>query len=60
MIEYLYDAIRAIAGQDFIVAAKITDEAGAEIVEGCSFVVHFDNDEMVKVDGVYYSALGCW
>jgi hypothetical protein len=60
MIEYLLNAIRAVAGQEITIAAKITDEAGAEIVDGCAFVLHLDNDTMAKIEGVYVSALNCW
>ena len=40
MIEYLYDAIRAVAGQEIKVEAYITDENENFITEGCYFVLH--------------------
>lgn len=60
MIEYLFNVIRAVAGQDVTVAAKITDEEGAEITDGCAFVLHLDNEAMIKIDGTYISSLSCW
>lgn len=59
MIEYLFNAIRAVAGEEITVAAKITDESGALITNGCSLMLHL-NDKEVKVEGAYYSDIECW
>jgi oligoribonuclease (3'-5' exoribonuclease) len=59
MIEYLYDAIRAVAGQEINVAAVITDDAGAVITEGCKFALHI-GDEMFAFDGIYIPATQNW
>lgn len=40
MIEYLYDAIRAVAGQEIKVEAYITDENENLVTEDCTFVLH--------------------
>lgn len=54
MIEYLYDAIKAVAGQEFAVNAWITDEDENVITEGCTFALHEKDGAMIaKVDGVY-------
>ena len=55
MIEYLYTAIRAHAGNDIIIAADITDDNGADITEGCTLVLH-DKDKntmIAEIDGSY-------
>ena len=55
MIEYLYNAIRAHAGNDIVIAANITDEGGNDIATGCTLVLH-DKDRktmIAKVDGSY-------
>lgn len=57
MIEYLYDCVRATAGQDICICAVITDDAGDAITEGCSFMIHDDNNVLVEVDGVYNGEL---
>lgn len=53
MIEYLYNAIRASAGTDIQIAAKVFDNAGTPIVEGCEFVLHIDDETMITVGGDY-------
>lgn len=40
MVEYLYDAIRAVAGQEIKIEAFITDENENIVTENCSFVLH--------------------
>ncbi len=47
MIEYLYNAIRAAAGNDIAVTAVITDDSGAAITEGCSLMLHDKDKEMI-------------
>lgn len=53
MIEYLYDCIRATAGQDICICAVITDDAGDPITSGCSLMLHDNEDMLVKINGVY-------
>lgn len=60
MTEYLYNAIKAVAGNEFTVAAKITDEAGADIVDGCALVLYLDNDKIIIANGAYYEATKTW
>lgn len=38
MIEYLYDAVKGIAGENIIICAEITDSEGKYIETGCSLV----------------------
>lgn len=40
MIEYLYDAIRAHAGNDITISAIVTDDEGKDITENVSLVLH--------------------
>ncbi|MBQ9913549.1 MAG: hypothetical protein IJO73_04905 [Clostridia bacterium] len=57
MIEYLYNAIRATAGENIIITAKITDDSGAYIDEVCNLKL-FDNDkEIITVSGIYNGEL---
>lgn len=58
MLEYLYDAIRATAGSDIQIAAKVLDELGNPIVEGCELVLHIDDETMITVGGDYLD--GTW
>ena len=60
MIEYLFNAIRAVAGQDLTIEAKITDDSGAEIVEGCALMLHFEDDTMYAAEGTYYADIQRW
>jgi hypothetical protein len=53
MIEYLYDCIRATAGQDITVAAVITDDNGEALTSGCGLMLHDDENMIVRVNGVF-------
>lgn len=52
MIEYLYDCIRATAGQEICICAQITDDDGTAITEGCGLMLHDDEAMLIKVNGV--------
>lgn len=52
MIEYLYDAIRAHAGEDIVIAAKITDDNGDDITKNCELMLHY-NDSAYMASGTY-------
>lgn len=60
MIEYLFNAIRAVAGQEIAVSAAITDDDGNAIKENCRLVLHFNNDEMYVAPGIYLDELEQW
>lgn len=53
MIEYLYDAIRATAGEDIPIAAIIKDETGEAITENCHLMLYDDLMLLGTVDGLY-------
>lgn len=59
MIEYLYDCIKGISGEDIDVVAEITDADGKDIESGCSLLL-IDKDYTILhiYDGVY--ADGAW
>lgn len=40
MVEYLFDAIKAVAGETFTVAAEITNDVGNPITEQCNLVIY--------------------
>lgn len=58
MIEYLYNAIRATAGEDITISAIVKDEAGNDITSGCHLNLYNDEERMSSFDGVYIA--GCW
>ena len=62
MIEYLYDAIRAVAGQPIGIAATISnDETGEPITSDCSLILHDKNGAMIyKADGEYLAEIDTW
>lgn len=55
MIEYLYDRIRALAGNDLIISAAITDSDGKDIASDVSLVLHDKDREtmLYSVAGTY-------
>ena len=54
MIELLYNAVRAVGGEDINIIADITDSAGEDITSGCS-IVFLDKDYSIigEYDGTY-------
>lgn len=50
MIQYLHDCIRATAGEDIYICAKIVDAFG-DIVPACSISLFDDNELIVMVEG---------
>lgn len=59
MVEYLFNAIRATAGEDIAIVARITDENGEPITSGCSFMLNGANGAHHIIDGVY-TTNGVW
>lgn len=60
MIEYLHDAIRAVAGQEIAVSAVITDDLDIPVTENCSLYLYDDNKELFVATGIYFEADGSW
>ena len=59
MIEYLYNAIRATAGEDVVIAANITDDSGTVIIDTeCRMMLHDDLSMIANVEGAYID--GAW
>lgn len=52
MIEYLYDAVRASAGQSITVSARITDDEGALIDYGCELKFYDKEKMLTSVEGI--------
>lgn len=53
MIEYLYDCIRATAGQDAIVGAIVNGSDGEPLTAGCRLRLHNENGMIGEVEGLY-------
>lgn len=59
-LEYIYDAIRATAGEDIGISATIVDDVGAPVESGCGMILyHKDGSQIGAVDG-YYIGEGLW
>ena len=50
-VEYLYDAIRAIAGQEIVITAVITDDEEDYISEACCLMLHDEDGEAIIAMG---------
>lgn len=48
MVEFLYDCVKAVAGEDINICAEITDADGNDITSGCSLV--FLDKDFVQID----------
>ena len=53
MIEYLYDTIRATAGDAARITANITDAAGNYVENVCNLMLHNDDEMLGMVKGEY-------
>ena len=62
MVEYLYDAIRAVAGDDIVINAYATDENENVITENCYLLLHDQKGEemLLRVEGVYQPEYLSW
>jgi hypothetical protein len=59
MVEYLYDAIKAVAGQEIGISARITDDDGV-VAENCRLVLHSDTSDIGSVEGLYLPEDELW
>lgn len=58
MVEYLYDAIRVNAGEDFSIAAVVPEETGAE---KCTLKIFNENgEEVLEILGEYDTENSYW
>ena len=57
MIEYLHTTIRAAAGDETAISAKITDASGAIVVDTCSLCLFDGDKEILHIDGVLDGAV---
>ena len=53
MIEYLYDAIRATAGEDIVITARITEPDGSAYTTGAHLNLYDDENTMATLEGTY-------
>lgn len=53
MVEYLYDAIRVSSGHDATITAKVSDDDGNPITEGCELMVYDGDTLLFHIDGEY-------
>lgn len=47
MVELLYNAVRAVGGEDINIIADITDADGKDITSGCSLSFYDKNQELL-------------
>jgi hypothetical protein len=61
MIEYLYNAIRASAGTDIEIVARITDAEGNPVLDNCNLVLHEKDETMLGIiNGERINRDGYW
>ena len=60
MVEYIYNAIRATAGQPIEVHVLAVNPDETLITEGCELAFHADDEEMTKVPGTFLADEGLW
>lgn len=61
MIEYLHDAIRAVAGQDMPIYALFGNDDGSFVSEDCWFMLHDkDGSMLAAVEGSFNAETGQW
>ena len=61
MIDYIFDAIKAKAGEDIEVSAFITDEEDNFVTAGCSFVLYGkDGDKFYECEGTCSENMTCF
>lgn len=54
MTEFLYDAIKAVAGEDINIGAQITDADGKDITSGCSLLfIDKEYNTIAQYEGTY-------
>ena len=58
MIEYLHDAIRATAGDDITITARIVDENNLPVTIGCHINLYNDTEQIGSFGGKYSN--GVW
>lgn len=59
MIEYLYNAVRATAGEEINISAIITDNSGASVTENCG-ITFYGDEKTTAISGIYYEDLKQW
>ena len=60
MVEYLYDAIKAVAGQEFTINVYITDDEEQLITENCDMVIHGEEHEICCTVGEFIPEESFW
>lgn len=60
MVEYLYDAIKATAGEDIPIIMEIRNPEGELVTEGCGFSIHCEDGQICRVEGTYSESEQIW
>ena len=55
MLEYLFNSIKATAGEDAVIIANIAED-GVDITEGCGLMLHINN-KVLHYSGEYKNEL---
>ena len=59
MIEYIENVIRATAGENLCLIAKVTDALGNNL-EACSFCLFNDENKLFMISGIRSQEHGVW
>ena len=60
MIEYLYNAIKATAGEEITITAKITNDDGVCITSHCHLMLYDNEELLITVHGTFVEAEEVW
>lgn len=61
LLEYIYDTIKATAGEDLDITAYVVDENGDSISQGCRLILRNGDESVLAVaEGIYNADEGMW
>lgn len=60
MVEYIYNVIRAVAGQPIEVHAIAVNPDETLITENCTLALHSDEEDLIQVPGTFLAEEGLW
>lgn len=60
MIEYIYDTIKATAGEDIPIIVEVRDPEGNLVTEGCGISIHCEDEQVCRIPGEYSASEQIW